>query len=214
MTESKGLVPPEGIHGVEDERCGAKTRSGGRCKKRPLIGGVRCRNHGGASPQALKKAERRLAMAEFRKTYGEPEGNEDPAEIILREIRWSSAHVLFLREKVQAESPEALVWNKTEEVEHQGGEWPGTDVKSAAAPSMWIKLYDAERDRLFSQLSLAAKIGLEERQIRIAERQAEMMFKALNAALDQLGLTDAQIARVPHIMPQIIRGMAVESGAS
>lgn len=47
-----------------DGTCGAKTRSGSPCKKPPLEGSVRCRLHGGASPQVLAKAKERLLLAQ------------------------------------------------------------------------------------------------------------------------------------------------------
>ena len=34
---------------MQINQCGAKTRSGEPCKKRPIIGRTRCRNHGGKS---------------------------------------------------------------------------------------------------------------------------------------------------------------------
>ncbi len=55
--------------------CGAKTRSGGTCKKAPCPGMNRCRNHGGASPvgpasKAYKHGRySKLLPAELRKNY-------------------------------------------------------------------------------------------------------------------------------------------------
>lgn len=46
---------------TEHRLCGAKTRGGKPCRRPCLLGGVRCRLHGGASPQALRKAEETLA---------------------------------------------------------------------------------------------------------------------------------------------------------
>jgi hypothetical protein len=47
---------------MEARRCKAKARSsGGQCRRRAIPGGFACRNHGGASPWARKKAAERLA---------------------------------------------------------------------------------------------------------------------------------------------------------
>jgi len=60
---------------IDSQLCGARTRSGGACKRHPGPGLTRCKFHGGASPLALAKAEERLAEARARKTLaslGEP----------------------------------------------------------------------------------------------------------------------------------------------
>lgn len=41
--------------------CGAKTSDGDPCKNPPMLGGKRCRMHGGAAPQVKRKAQERLA---------------------------------------------------------------------------------------------------------------------------------------------------------
>ena len=49
---------------LEPRRCGAKTRSGGRCKKHPIAGKRRCRNHGGLSTgPRTKEGRARIAAA-------------------------------------------------------------------------------------------------------------------------------------------------------
>lgn len=44
------------------ERCGARTRDGGRCRSHRMRGGRRCRMHGGSSPQARRSAQARLTF--------------------------------------------------------------------------------------------------------------------------------------------------------
>jgi hypothetical protein len=41
-------------------RCTAHSRSGARCKGRPIRGGSVCRMHGGGAPQVKRKAAERL----------------------------------------------------------------------------------------------------------------------------------------------------------
>jgi hypothetical protein len=40
--------------------CGRKTRAGGTCRQRAMLGQTVCFIHGGKSPQALRKAEERM----------------------------------------------------------------------------------------------------------------------------------------------------------
>lgn len=42
-------------------RCKAKNRQGNRCSRAPIAGGYVCKLHGGASPNAQRKAAERLA---------------------------------------------------------------------------------------------------------------------------------------------------------
>lgn len=48
---------------IEERRCGAETRDGTPCERSPIPGGNRCHLHGGASPQAQRKAKQRLLAA-------------------------------------------------------------------------------------------------------------------------------------------------------
>jgi len=59
-------------------RCGAKTRSGTRCKTPPVRGRTRCRMHGGTSPgapkgnrYAWKHGQRSAAVIEERRRFRE-----------------------------------------------------------------------------------------------------------------------------------------------
>ena len=61
--------------------CGAKTRTGGTCKNRPMNGQRRCHVHGGSSPQALAAAAERLALTRAQRTLesiGETAPCRDP----------------------------------------------------------------------------------------------------------------------------------------
>lgn len=60
------MPPPNPMSAIEVDAqgrrlCGAKTRSGGTCAQPSMAGQRRCRLHGGASPQAKRKAALRLA---------------------------------------------------------------------------------------------------------------------------------------------------------
>lgn len=53
--------PTDDAHPMRRRYCGAKTRAGGTCRRAPMDGTTRCRLHGGASPQAQRKAAENLA---------------------------------------------------------------------------------------------------------------------------------------------------------
>jgi transcriptional regulator with XRE-family HTH domain len=62
------VEPPRQISPPASGRCGAKTRSGGTCRRKGISPGNRCANHGGLStgPKS-EKGRRRIAMAQKRR---------------------------------------------------------------------------------------------------------------------------------------------------
>ncbi|SCK37177.1 hypothetical protein H181DRAFT_03141 [Streptomyces sp. WMMB 714] len=197
---------------LESKPCGAKTRNGGTCRRWPAPGAIRCKLHGGASPNAVAAAERRAAIAEqkaaradWEASYGAQDDAGDIWSIMQREIRWAAGHVKWLRDRVQETEAEALVWSKESETEHDGGEFPGIDTTHAARIHGWVAEYGRERDRLFSMIERAGRLGLDTKRAELAEAQTEIMFKLINRAFDALELTEEQQRRVPQIMPELIR---------
>lgn len=54
--------------------CGARTRAGGKCRRAPLKGKTRCRNHGGKSTGPRTDAGRELIRASNRRRAAERRG--------------------------------------------------------------------------------------------------------------------------------------------
>jgi hypothetical protein len=73
-----------------------------------------------------------------------------------------------------------------------------------------VRLYGEERDRLLKMCDLAARLGVSERLVTLAEVQTKIMLEAMNRALDALELTAEQRRRVPDVMAGLLRGMATE----
>lgn len=201
---------------MSDDRCGAKTRSGGYCANFPLPGTNRCKLHGGASPQAQKKAAERLARqqterraARSNKTLGlRGDENLDPSQILLGEIAWTHAHVEWLREKVQELEPENLVWSAAQ---HEHGDMPlgSVDViTEKAGPSIWYELYLRERKHLADVTARAIQAGIEQRRVQLAERQGELVALALQRILGSLGLTATQWEKSRAVIPRELRALA------
>lgn len=194
--------------------CGAKKRStGDPCGAPPRKGATRCARHGANARQVQLKAKRDLARQEMIRamtTLGLPV-DIDPAKALLDEIARTNGAVLWLRGKVQELEPEQLAWGKTE---HQDGIGPQgvVDVTTEkAAPSVWYDLYMTERKHLAQVSAIALRAGIEERRIRLAESQGDLVAGAIRNILDALGLTDEQLARVPEIVPRALR--ALQDGA-
>jgi hypothetical protein len=198
-------------------RCwGRSKKTGNQCGRPANAGQHVCRFHGGNTPQALAKAQERLTEQKARtivETYGR-KINTTATEALLEEVQWTAGHVAWLRERVQEiESSAAvegtdrehpLVWGVTRE--KIGGEDRGTTEE--AAPNVWLRLYQQERDHLVKVCSAAIKAGIEERRIQLAEQQGALVAQAIRAILGDLQLTPEQQARVPEVVPRHLRALA------
>jgi hypothetical protein len=204
----------------DEKRCTAhlsknhKTDPGGRCPLPARAGQKVCGMHGGKAPRALKAAKDRIVEEKARQlvaTYGR-KIETTATEALLEEVQWTAGHVAWLRERVQeveggaaaSDGENPLVWGKTRR--KTGGEdWGETEE---AAPNIWLKLYQQERNHLVKVCSEAIKAGIEERRVRLAEQQGALVAQAIRAILDDLHLTPDQTARIPEIVPRHLRALA------
>lgn len=185
-------------------RCTAKTKRG-PCKAWPVQGATVCVTHGGAAPQVKAAAGKRLAVAEWAKSFGAPAEDADPSQTVLDEIRWAAGHVAWLRERVQETDPEALVWGIESEVDRGSGPLPGVDVTKAAKASMWVQLYGQERDRLTRMCEVAHRMGIAARQVELAERVGSLMADLLRGVLGDLALSEEQQQIAATAVPRHLR---------
>lgn len=193
-------------------KCTAKSkRSQKRCKKDPCIGLDKCATHCG-----LSKAERDRIAAEYiagqqaRKaveTYGLPR-DISPTEALLEEVRYTAGHVAWLREKVRELEDDRLIWGMTEQVDKQASEFPGTDTTAAAKPHMWLELYYRERKHLVDVTKAAISAGIEERRVKLAERDGALLNDVIRRILARIDLSAAQTALLPVVVPEELRRAA------
>jgi len=185
-----------------------------------------CRLHGGKSPQAQAAAGRRITEQQARRaleSFGAPaEGVGDPGQVLVDLIEVSAGLMDFYREQVRDLDPGALVWGVTKTKAtaagsmlltfgHTGseddedseigltdfGSAPSNEVESKAAVSMWLQLFDAERDRLANLAVAALKAGVQERQIQLAEKQGQAVGTVIRQILDALlAVVMALVARL------------------
>ncbi|WP_433460709.1 HGGxSTG domain-containing protein [Micromonospora sp. CA-248212] len=195
----------------DDKRCGAKARSTGHgCKRSPVPGATRCRLHGGASPQVLRKVERQQqerALAEAVATYGLAL-DVSPTEALLDEVKWTAGHVAWLRARVQELEASALSWGVRSIVDKEGGEFPGVDTTEAAAPHVLLDLYQRERKHLVDVCAKALQAGIEERRVRLAESQGALLADVIRRILGDLNLSPEQTALVGEVVPRHLRAVS------
>lgn len=163
----------------DSRRCTATAKSTGeRCRKAAIRGGTVCGTHGGSAPQTKAAAQRRLeeqAAAQAVTKYGLPR-HVDPHDALLEEVHRTAGAVSWLGQIVSTATDDR-----------------GKLVESTMfglQPSVWLKLYQQERDRLRQVAKTAIDAGIAERQVRLAEQQGELIAQVIRGILEDLGVAD------------------------
>jgi hypothetical protein len=214
----------------DDRRCTATANSTGtRCKRAAVRGATVCATHGGRAPQVRAAAGRRLeqaaAAAEWERAYGAlaaQDGTQpsDPSVVVLGEIRWTAAHVEWLRDKVQALPADELVFGVTKSTlkrpateDRQGRQVAGpatAELTREAKPHQWLVLYGQERDRLVRQCELAHRMGIEERVVSLQQEHGSLLAQVLRSVIGdaELGLDGEQQDRARVVAARHLRLLA------
>lgn len=191
--------------------CTAKAKgTGERCRRSPIAGGTVCRVHGGASSSVRAAAARRAQEDAARQqlmALGEPE-DIDPSEALLRLISWKYGEVKWLRARVKDLPVDELTWGVSQTDVGSGPEGPIDRVTEKASPSVWWTLLRQAEDQLAAYSERALRAGLEERRIRLAEQQGNMVHAVMMAIFNRLDLTPAQWETVQAVAPQELRRLA------
>ncbi|MCU1613130.1 MAG: hypothetical protein JWO98_670, partial [Frankiales bacterium] len=121
-----------------------------RCRRRVPGGGV-CRFHGGAAVQVERRREARLVVAAARTMYSEDFAEREPGEVLLAAVRDVDAIVQQIKRQVERRE-----------------ELTGTDL---LALGDWL-------DRAAKLSKAALDAGVQERQVRLAEQQGQLLAAA------------------------------------
>lgn len=201
--------------------CTGHRKADGAPCRRPCKPGELCNSHGGAAPQVRAARARRRAEAEAARavaTLGLPV-DISPTEALLEEVRWTAGHVQWLRRQVQELEDSVVVagHDSDDPVKAHPLTWGTTKVKTGgddagttqeAKPSIWYVLYENERKHLVTVCAAALKAGVEERRVRLAEQQGDLVATAIRRILDALHLTPEQQQLVPTVVPAQLRLIA------
>lgn len=192
------------------------SQTGKPCQKAPLKGSTVCRSHGGKSPNGMAAAERHLSTeraAAAVVTYGLPV-DIDPHDALMEEIARTAGHVRWLAEMVQEIQPDALIWGKSGTETHQSTGFQAgqyASVSHAAAPNIWLTLYQSERTHLVNVCKAAIGAGIEERRVRLAEGMGALLANVIESILEDLGMRDDP--RVPAIVRRRLT-LVAETGSA
>jgi hypothetical protein len=177
--------------------CGATTKAKTECRREagwgtnhPGVG--RCKLHGGASPQAEVTGVVQLAKREVA-VMGAPIDNLRPEEALLECIRIAGGEVQYASERIAGLDPDEAVGPviTTRPLKYEkGADSPTERVSEEGAPALhiWIQVRHDAMDRLVSYTKVAIAAGLEERRVRVAEAQGQMIAGAIQGILRELGV--------------------------
>jgi hypothetical protein len=158
------------------ERCAARTRSGGRCRRPAGHGtehlGVGCCNlHRGSTPAHEERARRELALRELAVMGGVIA--IEPTDALLECVHRAAGQAAWLRLKVESLAPDELLCP-----EAHGGSTLHT----------WVRMEQEALDRLARWSKMALDAGVAERAAWIAERTGDRIAAAIDEALAPLYL--------------------------
>lgn len=154
-------------------RCSAHNRRGQPCGRAALAGGTVCRYHGGRAPQVRQAAHVRLVESRARQVLSR-EGVEPVADPISA-LQQLAGEVVALKDLLAAKVSELQSWRYESRL---GAE----QLRSE------LLLLERAQDRAGRMLTDLAKLGLDERAVRVTEQQAAVIAQVLQRVLERLGL--------------------------
>jgi hypothetical protein len=184
-------------------KCSRKRADGNQCGANAVKGTdpKACRRHAG---KKLSVVRAEVAVREEVLSWGLGDTTTDPGELLLRLVTQAAMRAdAYARElaRVVDEKGGDLKKALTGDSYTSGGEM-GDPVKTGEYIRAITKLESDERDRAANFATKAIAAGLAERQVRMAERQAEMAAQFVNAVLEELGVAgtpQAQAAISRHL---------------
>ncbi|WP_162989241.1 HGGxSTG domain-containing protein [Glutamicibacter nicotianae] len=192
-----------------NEKCKAKTRSGERCGSWPVTGATVCRMHGGSAPQVAANANARAqqqAVSNLLQNLGAPT-EIDPGQALLDLIAAKNGEVLWLRAMVQSIEQDKLTWGTADHESGIGQQGPIDKITKKAAVNIWWEMLRKAEDQLAKYASEALRAGIEERRVRIAENQGNLIVGVIRRILDRLQLNNEQRGLISTVVPEEIRAI-------
>jgi hypothetical protein len=214
MPNDQGTQPPADDKPLADWQCGARTRSGGKCRQKKINGTARCKQHGGQAPQAIAAAQRRAAIEDMRAAalsrgsfgYG-LDIEVSPSEAIKQELHRTAAAVHWLS-LIVADLDRDRITVGTTKIENRTGFQAGRSTTVETKPSVWYELWLKERSHFAKVADIAHRMGIDERQTQVIEQAAQLGVIAIARILEKLELTSTQQELAGTVVPQVLRSIS------
>lgn len=162
------------------------------------LGSGRCKFHGGSTPNG-KVAAAREALNSGTLWFGDPI-ETTPEQALLGEVHRAAGHVSFLEDflrKFQGVPTGELLAAIEDPDERSRGV---AEIQTARL------LYKSEREHLVKCCQVALHAGIEERQVKLAEAQGQLIAAAIRGIAEDLGVADhpdfgKTVRRHLHLVP-------------
>lgn len=164
-----------------------------RCQRYPADGFTVCKWHGGGLPQVKRRAAERLAEQNLKKQHAGM--RIKPIENPLSELQKLAGEVVAWKQLL-AEQVQNL---QTMRYEGQGN--VGEQLRAEVA------LFERSMDRCTTTLSAIAKLNIDERLVRIKEREADLFEQVMQRVFAKMGLTDDEQTSARQIVAGEIRAI-------
>ena len=155
------------------DRCNAKTRAGNECQ-RPAgwgtlhVGAGNCKLHGGSTRNGELSGAVTLAQREAKRLGREVPIH--PHDAIVWSIEIAAGELMYANEQVAHLDIERWV------------------TVSDRLVHPWVVFRNQANDRLMNYAAIAARVGIEERRVQLAEQHGERIAKVIRAVLLERGV--------------------------
>lgn len=176
--------------GKAKELCGAKKRSGGECGKPAGWGtdhnGIgRCKIHGGSTPNQIKNVQKQVAEREARK-FGLAR-TVDPHTALIEELHRTAGAISWYLQQIEiiesTERPNDPAYEPLHESVGGGG---GGSTQEEM--HVYVRALQEERKHFKEVAKTCISVGIEERYVKLAEGQADLMAQFARGLLSELGI--------------------------
>src|SRR5699024_4630786 len=137
------------------------------------------------------------------------EEGQNPAQALLDQVAHTAAEVEWLRRQIELiNSAEALFWSTQEAITTDTPTGAYTEEVKEAGQHVIYQIYQKAQDQLVKYAAETLRAGVEERQVRAAERTGEQFEKVLMAVLSAINATPDQLQTASTEIPRILRDMS------
>lgn len=182
-----------------------------QCNSYPVHGLTVCRVHGGSSKRAKTAATRNLEQEKLTRVarrLGTPRTDLDPAQALLDLVASKAGEVEWLRHQVELlETDGDLWWGETKHTEGVNSQGMIDETTTEARQHIVYTLLHKAQDQLARYAGETLKAGVDERQVRIAERTGEQFEAVITALLPAIGATPEQMKLAAAEIPKILRNV-------
>ena len=183
-------------------------RTGKQCGNFTAMGTNVCRMHGAGNRQSKEKHKRDKEEARLRRVaqrLGTPVEDTDPGQVLLDQVASKAAEVEWLKRQVELISnDEEMFWGMVQSDDTRFG----IDVTYKAGMNVIYQTLHKAQDQLVKYASETLRAGVEERQVRAAERTGEQFEAVLMAVLSAINATPQQMQLASTEVPRILMDMS------